>query len=99
MEPSSLAPWRDLSIAWLSILAMIFMLVPGVALFFAIRGMRAVNRWLRVPLLMAQLWAVRIEQGTRRASEVIVEVPIRLQSRTAQTRVTLRGVVDYLRGM
>lgn len=99
MEPSSLAPWRDLSLVWLSILAMLALLVPGVALFHAIRGLRAVRRWLRLPLLYAQLWALRIEQGTRRASETIVEVPIRVHSRSAQARVTLRGVVDYLRGM
>jgi hypothetical protein len=97
MEPSSLAPWRDLSIVWLSILAMILMLIPGAVFFFAIRGMRAVNRWLRLPLLIAQLWALRIEQGTRRASEVIVEVPIAVHSRSAQARVTARGVVDFLR--
>ncbi len=98
MDTSILAPWRDLSIVWLGLLTMIIVAVPGVAFFYAVRGMRALNRWLRLPLLNAQLWALRIEQGTQRASDAMVEVPIQLQSRSAQARVTLRGVIDYLRG-
>lgn len=99
MEPSILAPWRDLSIVWLVLLTMIIVAVPGVAFFYAVRGLRALNRWLRLPLLNAQLWALRIEQGTQRASDAIVEVPIRLHSRSAQARVTIRGIIDYLRGV
>ena len=98
MDPSILAPWRDLSIIWLVLLTMIFVAVPGVAFFFAVRGVRYVNRWLRLPLLTAQLWALRIESGTKRASDAIVEVPIRIYSKSAQARVTFRGVIDYLRG-
>ncbi len=98
MDASILAPWRDLSIIWLVLLAMIFVAVPGVALFFALRGMRALNRWIRLPLLYAQLWALRIEEGADRASDAIAGVPIQLHSRSAQARVTLRGMIDYLRG-
>jgi len=98
MDPTILAPWRDLSIVWLAILAGILIAVPGVALFYAARGLRTLNRWLRLPLLNGQLWALRVEQGTKRASDTIVQVPIRLYSRSAQARVTLRGVIDYLRG-
>ena len=94
----SLAPWRDLSLIWLILLAMVLVAMPGVALFFVLRGVRYVSRWLRLPLLYAQLWALRIEDGTKRTSKVISEVPIRLHSRSAQARVTLRGVIEYLRG-
>jgi hypothetical protein len=97
MDSSILAPWRDLSIIWLVLLTMIFVAVPGVAFFFAVRGVRYVNRWLRLPLSNAQLWALRIEHGTRRASDAMVEAPIRLYSKSAQARVTFRGVIDYLR--
>ena len=99
MDSSILAPWRDLSIMWLVLLTMLILLVPGAAFFFALRGVRYVKRWLRVPLLHAQLWALRIEAGTRRASNAICEVPIRLYSTSAQVRVTVRGVIDYLRGV
>ena len=77
---------------------MVFVAVPGIAFFLALRGVRYVNRWLRLPLLNAQVWALRIEQGTKRASNAIVEVPIRIYSKSAQASVTVRGVIDYLRG-
>ena len=99
MDSSILAPWRDLSVIWLVLLTMLILAAPGVALFFALRGVRYVNRWLRLPLMNAQLWALRIQAGTQRASNAICEVPIRLSSTGAQARVTVRGVIDYLRGV
>jgi len=77
---------------------MIILLVPGAAFFFALRGVRYVNRWLRVPLLTAELWALRIQTGTQRTSSAICQVPIKLYSTSAQLRVTVRGVIDYMRG-
>ena len=99
MDSSILAPWRDLSIIWLVLLTMLILAVPGIALYFAVRGVRYVNRWLRMPLLYAQLWALRIQTGTQRASDAICQVPIKLYSTSAQTRVTVLGVIDYLRGV
>jgi len=98
MDSSILAPWRDLSIIWLVLLTMLFVAVPGVAFFLAVRGVRYVNRWLRLPLSNGRVWALRIEHGTKRASDAIVEVPIRIYSRSEQASVTIRGVIDYLRG-
>ncbi len=98
MDTSILAPLSDLSIMWLVLLTMILLLAPGAAFFFALRGVRYVNRWLRVPLLEAQLWALRIESGTARASNAICGVPIKLYSTSARVRVTVRGVINYMRG-
>ncbi len=97
MDTSVLAPWRDLSIVWFVLWTFIFMLVPGVIFFFALKYLRKFNRWLKTPLLTAHVWALRIEQCTTRASDRIAAVPINLQSRTAQANVTVRGVIDYLR--
>ena len=92
-----LAPWRDLSIVWLVFWTVILLALPGIALFFAQLYLRRFNRWLRLPLLTAQVWALRIEQGAARTSERIANVPIGLHSASAQFRVTTRGVVDFLR--
>ncbi|MCI0475618.1 MAG: hypothetical protein L0Y55_05175, partial [Anaerolineales bacterium] len=64
-----LAPWRDLSIVWLILLTIIPLVVPLVALYFAQLYLRRFRRWLRMPLLNAQVWALRIEQGAARASD------------------------------
>lgn len=97
MDTTALAPWRDLSIVWFILWTFIFMLIPGVIFFFALKYLRIFNRWLKMPLLMAHVWALRIEQGTERVSDRIAALPISLHSRAAQANVTVRGVIDYLR--
>jgi len=96
MDPNALAPWRDLSIVWFVLWTMIFVAIPGVILFFALKYLRIFNRWLRLPLLSAQVWALRIQQATTRASKNIVEVPITLHSQAEQARATTRGIIDFL---
>jgi hypothetical protein len=97
MDTSALAPWRDLSIVWFVLWTFIFMLIPGAIFFFALKYLRIFNRWLKTPLLTAQVWALRIQQGTHHASDRIAAIPINLHSRTAQVDTTVRGVIDYLR--
>jgi hypothetical protein len=97
MEATVLAPWRDLAVVWLALLTMIFVAVPGVVFFFALRYLRRFKRWLRMPFLNAQVWALRIQQGTARAAERIANVPIALHSAGARATVTARGVIGYLR--
>jgi len=96
MDTGILAPWRDLSIVWLGLLTMIFVAVPGVAFYYAVRGMRALNAWLRPQLLNAQMWAMHIQHGTARVSNRIAAVPIALHSTSARISTTTRGVMDFL---
>ncbi len=96
MDPNVLAPWRDLSIVWLALLTMIFVAVPGVVLFFALKYLLKFNRWLKAPLLNAQVWALRIQYGTDRVAGRIAEVPITMHSTGARLNTTVRGVIDFL---
>ena len=98
MDPNPLAPWRDLSIVWFSLWMMIFVAIPGVVFFFMLKYLRRFNRWLKTPLMTAQVWALRIQYGTQRASEKIVAVPIAAYSASARLRTTARGIIDFLKG-
>lgn len=98
MDNSALAPWRDLSIVWFILWTFIFMLIPGAAFYFAVRGMRWLNRQTRLGLLHAHIWTLRIQQETNRASDAITAVPIRMHSNATRWNVTIRGVINYLRG-
>jgi hypothetical protein len=98
MDWTVLAPWRDLSLIYLLILPIVITGAIAVGMYYAVRGMRFVNRWLKTPLLYAQVWALRIQHATTRASYNIAEVPIRMHSNSEQTRIVLRGVIDYLQG-
>jgi hypothetical protein len=93
-----LALWRDLSIVWLVLLTMIILAVPGVAFYFAQLYLRRFRRWLRLPLLHAQVWTLRIQRGTTGASDRIADVPITLHSARARLSTTTRGVVDFWQG-
>jgi hypothetical protein len=98
MDPTPLAPWRDLSIVWFSLWMMLFVAIPGVVFYFMLKYLRRFNRWLKLPLMNAQVWALRIQYGTQHASEKIVDVPIRVYSASARLQTTARGVIDFLLG-
>ncbi len=98
MDTSILAPWRDAAIVLLVLEAFIIVLVPGIAIFFALKGVRALKRWLRRPLLNAQMWAQRIQHGTRRVADAAANVPISVESSATRASVTTRGIVDFLLG-
>ena len=53
----TLTDWTNLSIVWLSFLAFILGIVPLVLLFFAVRGMMAVNRSLPRYLKLGQYYS------------------------------------------
>lgn len=91
-----LAPWRDLSLVWLILWAMLFAAVPGVIFYFAQLYLRRFRRWLRLPLLHAQVWTLRLEQGSARVSARIAYVPITLHSIGVRVAVTTRGVANFL---
>jgi hypothetical protein len=98
MDPNGLAPWRDLSLVWLILWQFIFLLIPGAAFYFAARGMRYLNRWIKPHLKTGQIWALRIQQGTTKTSDRIAGVPISLHSTAMRVNVTTRSVADFLRG-
>ncbi len=97
MDASALAPWRDLSLVWFIFWMFLFMLLPGVAFFFAVRGMRALNRWIRKPISKAQEGASRIRDVTNRASNRIADVPIAMYSTSTRVSTTTRSLVNLLR--
>jgi hypothetical protein len=93
-----LAPWRDLSLVWLGLLAMIAIAIPGVPIFFAVKYLRIFKRWLRNPMLNAQIWALRVQQGTARTADAMASTVINVHSNATRTTTVARGIIDYLLG-
>jgi len=98
MDPNALAPWRDLSIVWFALWMMLFVAIPGAVFFWMLTYLRRFNRWLKTPLLNAQVWALRIQYGTERVSHNIADAVIRVQAESTRVRTTTRGVINFLRG-
>ena len=85
--------WPDLALVLLGLEAFLLLLIPGVALFLGIRGMR----WLLVNgrsfLRDAQDWTARVEQGTKRACGRILEPVIRTRVLRAQVKGLWQGLI------
>lgn len=93
-----LAPWRDLALVWLILWVMLFVAVPGVVFYFAQKYLRRFRRWLRLPLLNTQVWALRIQQGTSRVSARVADIPIAMSSLGTRLYVTTRSVLQVILG-
>ncbi len=90
MDQQTLAFFRDLSIMLLCLEAFILMLIPGIILFFAQRYLRRFRHWLRLPLLRVQVYALRVQHLTMRATDGVARVPIAMQMIATRVRVTAR---------
>ena len=96
MQDSILGPWRDVSIVILIIPMIVMVLIPGVLFYYAIRGVRWVKHFIRVPLLTVRLWAMRLERGTERASRATVTLPIAVEALKTRAWRTASGLAEYL---
>jgi hypothetical protein len=68
-----LAAWRDLSVVWLAFLSFVLGIVPLVLLFFAVRGMLALNRTLPRYLKLGQYYSGIARDQTRKYSGLLAE--------------------------
>ncbi len=98
MEPYTLVALRNLSLIWFTLLMIIVMVVPGAAVFFALKGVRWVKKKIRNPLLQGQMWAARIQHGTSKATDRVAAVPIGIASTGVRATTTARGIFDFLMG-
>ncbi len=98
MEPSTLVGLRNLALIWFTLLMIIVMVIPGAAVFFALKGIRWVKKKIRQPLLQGRMWAERIQRGTSTATDKVAAVPIGIASTQVRATTTARGIFDYLMG-
>jgi hypothetical protein len=84
-----LAAWRDLSLIWLSLLAFIIGLVPLVILYFAVRGMMAVNRTLPRYLKLGQYYSGIARDQTRKYSTQLAEPLTKAHGEAARVQTIL----------
>ena len=90
-----LAAWRDLSLIWLTFLACITGLVPPVLLYFALRGMLAVNRTLPRYLKLGQYYSGIARDQTRKYSALAAEPVTRAHGQAARVRAVLQRLTPY----
>lgn len=93
----AVAFWSQVSTVFLCLLSAVFVAVPLILLFFAQKYMRLGRKKLVLPMLYAQLWAVRVENATLTAAHRVIGVPIAANTGAARVQATVEGWVKRLR--
>ncbi len=85
-----LAFWRNVSIVWLILFALVFTLVPGVIFYFCVRGMNIALRKTEMGLKVAQKYSGLTRQAVVTNSDVVADkvVKARMQATKVTTFVT-----------
>lgn len=79
-----LAVWRDVSLLWLILLALISILPFAVIFFFAIKGMHRLRQLAKQYLPIAQEKTRLVADMTEEISQKVANPFIEIQARTAQ---------------
>lgn len=87
-----ISTWADISLIFLIGLSIVLSLVPVVALYFAWRGMRAVNRVLptKMPKVQSVMW--QVHDAVYKGSIQVTEPVIRIKSEWARAETAARAV-------
>lgn len=84
--------WRDLAVVWLSLLCLVMLILPVVVLYFAVRGMGAVNAAAPRFLHKAQSYTQMAKVQTNQMSEKVAQPIVRAQSRASKMSTTIRSL-------
>lgn len=91
----SLGNWRDLATILLVIEAFVIILVPGIILYFAVRGMLALNRKMAVWLPQLQSYFYRAHEISRKISDKIAAPVLAVDSAGARVK-GMKDAVVYI---
>ncbi len=97
MDLSTLTTWTAFSIILLCLELIVLMLVPGIILFFSIRGLWIADRKLREVSPKVQEVFRKVNQITHETADKIAEPVIKVNEKSAQVRAIGRGTVSFLR--
>ena len=91
----SLANWRDLAVILLMIQAFVMALVPGVILFFSVRGMLWLIRKLRIWMPQLQSYFYKASEIACKARDKIAAPVIAIDAASARAK-GMRTTAGYL---
>lgn len=92
MNPETVSLWADIATIFVLINVFILMLIPGAAFGFGWWYLRKGRKKLVVPLLMGQVYALRVQHITMKVTDAIANVPIQISNTAAQITTTLRAL-------
>lgn len=93
MSPESISFWADVSAIFILSQLFLFTLLMAVGLGVGWWYFRKARKKLLVPLLMGQVYALRIQQGTAKIGDKIANVPITIDSTAKRAQVTSQAMI------
>ncbi len=97
MDLSTLSTWTSFSVILLCLEVAVLMLIPGIILFFSIRGLWAADKKLREVSPKVQEVFRRVNEVTHQTADKVVEPVIRVSETTARVQAIGRGTVSLLK--
>ncbi len=88
MNPESVSFWADVAAIFILSQLLLFTLLTAVGLGMGWWYFRQGRKKLVMPMLMAQVYALRVQQGTQKASNKIAAVPIGINTTVKRAQVT-----------
>lgn len=96
MNPEALSFWADVGAIFLVCNVFLLTLVMGAALGFGWWYLRKGRKALGVPLLMGQVYTLRVQHATMKVTDTVANVPIQIHSATTQVMTTARVLKNSL---
>lgn len=94
---STLSTWTAFSVILLCLEMFVLMLIPGILLFFSIRGLWIADRKMREVSPKVQGVFRRVNEITHQAADRVVEPVIKVSEKTAQAQAIGRGTLSLLK--
>lgn len=92
-----IAFWRDISVIWLSLFCFIALIIPIAILYFAVRGMNALQAKVLPLFRKGQAFSGAVRTRTERISQQVAEPVIQINSRYTKTRTRLQKLWPILK--
>jgi len=80
MDATRLANWRDAALILLVLQAFVLGLLPAVALYWGVRGIRRLRQWLRPVLFQTRLYVWRAQHQAHRGLSAVAAPFVWVQS-------------------
>lgn len=80
MDTARLAIWRDAALIVLMVQAIVLGLLPAVALYWGLRGIRRLRQWIRPVLFQTRLYVWRAQHGAQNGLSAVAAPFVWLQS-------------------
>jgi hypothetical protein len=93
MDPETLNFWANVAAIYLFINLFVVTVAIGVALGFGWWYLRKGRLALALPLLYAQVYALRIQHTTGKVGDTLAAIPIGIHARVAQVQTTVTVLV------